>query len=83
MRGQAALRPDVVATHLLGAAMTDRRIRDLYRLLAIEAERYGAAVRVQHTNGGHLKGIFSLGEQEVFIIASFSSSTWRRPVCES
>ena len=57
--------------------MTDRRIRDLYRLLAIEAERYGAAVRVQHTNGGHLKGIFSLGEHEVFIIASSSSSTWR------
>jgi hypothetical protein len=47
--------------------MTDRRIRDLQRLLTAEAERYGAAVRVEHTNGGHLKGIFSLGEHEVFI----------------
>jgi hypothetical protein len=57
--------------------MTDHRIRDLRRLLETEAERYGAAVRVEHTNGGHLKGIFSLGEQKVFIIASFSPSTWR------
>jgi hypothetical protein len=57
--------------------MTDRRIRHLYRLLAIEAERYGATVRVEHTNGGHLKGIFSLGGHEVFIITSFSPSTWR------
>ena len=55
--------------------MTDHRIRDLRRLLESEAERFGATVRVEHTNGGHLKGIFSLGEHEVFIIASFSSSS--------
>ena len=55
--------------------MTDHRIRDLRRLLESEAELFGATVRVEHTNGGHLKGIFSLGEHEVFIIASFSSST--------
>ena len=76
-RGQTTLRPDVVAADLLGAAMTDHRIRDLRRLLESEAERFGATVRVEHTNGGHLKGIFSLGEHEVFIIASSSSSTWR------
>jgi hypothetical protein len=55
-----------------------RRIRDLYRLLAVEAEPYGATVRVERTNGGHLKCIFSVGEHEVFVVTSFSpSSTWR------
>ena len=53
----------------------NRRTRDLYRLLAVEAEPYGAKVQIERTNGGHLKGIFSIGEHEVFIIASFSSST--------
>jgi hypothetical protein len=37
--------------------MTDRRIRDFYLLLIVEAEPYGATVRVERTNGDHLKGI--------------------------
>ena len=56
--------------------MTVRRVRDLYLLLVAEAEPYGAAVCVEHTNGGHLKGIFSIGEHEVFIVASFSSGAF-------
>jgi hypothetical protein len=58
--------------------MTDRRIRDLHRLLEAEAEPYGASVKIEPTAGGHLRGVFSVGERQVFIITSFSpSSTWR------
>jgi len=28
-------------------------------------------VQIERTAGGHLKGIFSIGEHEVFIVASF------------
>jgi hypothetical protein len=58
--------------------MTVRRGRDLHRLLVVEAEAYGATVRVERTNGGHLKGIFSIGECEMFIIASFASGCFYR-----
>jgi hypothetical protein len=57
--------------------MTDRRIRDLRRLLAIEAAPYGARVRIEKTAGSHLRGIFSVGAREVFIITAFSASDWR------
>jgi hypothetical protein len=57
--------------------MTDRRIRDLYRLLEAEAEPYGASVKIEPTAGGHLRGVFSIGACQVFIITSLSPSTWR------
>jgi hypothetical protein len=61
-----------VAPHLLGAIVTDRRIRDLRRLLEIETEPYGASVTIEITNGGHLRHTFRLGDRHVFTISSFS-----------
>jgi hypothetical protein len=57
--------------------MTDRRIRDLHRLLADEAAPYGAKVRIEHTDGGHLRGVFSVGTREAYIITASSPSCWR------
>jgi hypothetical protein len=57
--------------------MTVRRIRDLYRLLEAEAEPYGASVKIEHTAGGHLRGVFGVGERQVFIAISLSPSTRR------
>jgi hypothetical protein len=57
--------------------MTNRRIRDLHRLLTNEAKPYGATVRIEHTNGGHLKGIFKVGERKAYIITAFTPSCWR------
>jgi hypothetical protein len=54
--------------------MADRRIRDLRRLLQTVAEAYGAAVVVKHTRGNHLRGTFTLGARQRFIIISSSSS---------
>ena len=57
--------------------MVSRRIRDLSRLLEGLAEPYGATVLVEQTNGGHLRGVFTLGARQVFIITGFSPSDWR------
>jgi hypothetical protein len=58
--------------------MTDRRIRDLRRLLEAEAERYGASVTIELTGGSHLKHIFRVGERQTFIICAFSPhNSWR------
>jgi hypothetical protein len=67
-----------VAAHLLGAAMTDRRIRDLCRLLETEAEHFGASVTVEITNGGHVRNTFRIGTRQAFVITGFSPhSAWR------
>jgi len=65
-----------LAPRSTGATVTDRRIRDLYRLV-VEAEPSGAKVRVEPTNCGYITCIFSIGEHGVFVIASFSSCAWR------
>jgi hypothetical protein len=58
--------------------MTDRRIRDLRRLLEAEAERCSASIKIEPTAGGHLRGVFTVGERQAFIIISLSpSSAWR------
>lgn len=57
--------------------MADRRIRDLRRLLESLAEPYRAAVVVEHTRGNHLRGTFTMGAQQAFIITGFSPSDWR------
>jgi hypothetical protein len=58
--------------------MTDCRVRDLYLLLlVVEAEPFGATVRVEHANGGHLKGIFTVNGREAFVIASLTAAPWR------
>jgi len=56
--------------------MTVRRGRDLHRLLAVEAEPYGAAVCVEHANGGYLKGI-TVNGREAFVIASLTPGPQR------
>ena len=55
-----------------GAIVTTRRLRDLRRLLEAEAEAYGAAVRIEQTNGNHLKAIFNVANRQVFIITPWS-----------
>ena len=58
--------------------MTDRRIRDLRRLLEAEAEGFGATVTIEITNGSHLKHTFRVGNQRVFTISALSPhNTWR------
>jgi len=57
--------------------MTDRRIRDLRRLLETEAERYGASVIVDLTNGSHVRGTFRIGDRHTFIFTGFSPGNWR------
>jgi hypothetical protein len=58
--------------------MTDRRIRDLQRLLETEAKRFGASVTVETTNGSHLRHIFRLGDRQTFVISGFSPhNSWR------
>ena len=54
--------------------MTTRNVRDLTRLLQGVAEPYGAAVNIERTGGGHLRAVFSLGVQSVFILASSTPS---------
>ena len=56
--------------------MTDRRIRDLQRLL--EAEPYGAAVTITLTNGSHLRHTFHVGDRHAFVISPLTPhNTWR------
>jgi hypothetical protein len=57
--------------------MTDRRLRDLHRLLTDEAARHGAEVKIEFTGGSHLKSTFSVGAREAFIITAFTASDWR------
>jgi hypothetical protein len=57
--------------------MADRRIRDLRRLLETIAEPYGASVLIEQTHGGHLRGTFTMGAQQAFIITGSSPSDWR------
>jgi hypothetical protein len=57
--------------------MTDRRIRDLRRLLTDEAAPYGARVRIEKTNGSHLKSTFSVGEREAYMVSAYTPSDWR------
>jgi len=59
--------------------MTERRLRDLHKLLTLEAAPYGASVSLEHTSGGHLRGTFTVGSHHTFIITSFTpSSTYRQ-----
>jgi hypothetical protein len=53
--------------------MTDRRARDLRRLLEAQAEPYGAAVAIE-PGGKHLRCTFSVGHQRAFITVSRSPS---------
>jgi hypothetical protein len=57
--------------------MTDRRIRDLRRLLQTVADAYGATVIVEMTRGSHLRGTFTLGTRQAFIISSLTPSDRR------
>lgn len=58
--------------------MTDRRIRDAKRLLEPLADAHGGKVRIELTNGGHMRAVFIIGAHEIPIIASFSpKSEWR------
>ena len=57
--------------------MTDRRIRDLRRLLESVAEPYGATVSIEQTSGNHLRGVFTIGTRQTLIITGFSPSDWR------
>jgi len=58
--------------------MTDRRVRDLRRLRKAEAGLFGAAVMIEHTCGGHIKALFSIGNQQAFITTSSPNSAWRQ-----
>jgi hypothetical protein len=58
--------------------MTHRHVRDIHRLLEAEAAPYGASVEIEHTNGGHLRGVFHVGGQHVFIITSTTPSSTER-----
>jgi hypothetical protein len=59
------------------AAMADRRIRDLRRLLQTVAEPYGATVLIEQTRRGHLRGTFAIGTRRAFIITGLSPSDRR------
>jgi len=56
--------------------MTDRRLRDLRRLLVTVAAPFGATVLVEPTRGNHWRGVFTVGARQAFII---TSSDWRVP----
>jgi hypothetical protein len=57
--------------------MTARRLRDLRRLLESVAEPFGAAVVVEQTRGNHLRGTFTVGTHQAFIVTGLSPSDWR------
>ena len=58
--------------------MTTRRLRDLRRLLETLAEPYGATVIIERTRGNHLRGTFTIGPRQAFIITSWSpKNEWR------
>jgi hypothetical protein len=54
--------------------MTTCHVRDLTRLLQGVAAPYVAAVNIEPTGSGHLRAVFSIGVQSVFILASSSPS---------
>jgi hypothetical protein len=54
--------------------MTDRRIRDLRRLLETEAAVFGAIVAIETCGSGHLRCTFTVGVRAAFITASRSPS---------
>src|SRR5262249_14636566 len=54
--------------------MTTRHARDLTRLLQGVAAPYVAAVNIEPIGSGHLRAVFSIGVQPVFIVASSSPS---------
>jgi hypothetical protein len=56
--------------------MTDRRMRDLRRLLEATAEPYGATIRIEHS-GRHLRCTFTIGARQGYIVTSFTPSDWR------
>jgi hypothetical protein len=57
--------------------VTDRRLRDLLRLLTAEAAPFGARVRIEKTAGSHIKSTFSVGAREGFIVSAFTPGDWR------
>jgi hypothetical protein len=57
--------------------VTTRRIRDLRQLLETVAEGYGATVLIERTRGNHLRGVFTVGTQQTFIITGLSPGDWR------
>jgi hypothetical protein len=54
-----------------------RRLRDLRRLLTAEAAPFGAKVRIERTNGSHIRGIFRVGAREASIVTAFTPGDWR------
>jgi hypothetical protein len=58
-------------------AIMNRRLRDLQRLLADEAAPYAARVRIEKTNGSHVKSTFSIGVRKAFIVSAYTPSDWR------
>jgi hypothetical protein len=57
--------------------MTDRRLRDLRRLLETVAEHFGATVLIEQTRGNHLRGVFTVGTRQALVVTGFSPRDWR------
>lgn len=54
-----------------------RHLRDLKRTLAMLAAEHAASVKINMTNGGHIRARFTVGAKSVDVILGSTASDWR------